>query len=80
MSSNEETLPDISDESNHDEEETRECHHVYTSRTSSDDRWIHMYTSPIDSSDLAYYLGLAVITLASIGTRLYKISEPPHIA
>ena len=80
MSSNEERLPDISDESN-PKEETRElttCHHV-TSRTSGA-RWTHMYTSPIDNSDLAYYIGLTVITLASIGTRLYKISEPPHIA
>lgn len=39
-----------------------------------------LYTSPLDNSDLAYYIGLALITLASIATRLYKIDEPYHVA
>lgn len=39
-----------------------------------------MYTSPLDRSDWAFYGGLIVITLASIVTRFYKISEPDHVA
>ncbi len=39
-----------------------------------------LYTSPLDNSDLAYYIGLALVTLASIATRLYKIEEPYHVA
>lgn len=39
-----------------------------------------LYTSPLDNSDLAYYVGLALITLASIATRLYRIDEPYHVA
>ncbi len=39
-----------------------------------------LYSSPLNDSDVAYYVGLAVITLASIATRLYKIDEPYHVA
>ncbi len=39
-----------------------------------------LYSSPLNNSDVAYYVGLAVITLASIATRLYKIDEPYHVA
>jgi len=39
-----------------------------------------VYTSPLDRSDFAFFGGLLVVTLASIATRLYGISEPPHVA
>jgi len=39
-----------------------------------------VYTSPLDRSDFAFFGGLLVITLASVATRLYGISEPPHVA
>ena len=38
------------------------------------------YTSPLDGSYSAYFVGLAVILLASAATRLYSISRPDHIA
>ena len=39
-----------------------------------------MYISPLDSSMNIFLAGLASVFLASLVTRLYKISEPPHIA
>lgn len=39
-----------------------------------------VYTSPLDRSDLSFYLGLLVVSVASIATRFYRISEPNHIA
>ena len=39
-----------------------------------------IYISPLDSSWNVFFAGLAVVFLASLCTRLYKISEPDHIA
>lgn len=39
-----------------------------------------MYFSPLDSSVWMFSIGLVVIILASVGTRLHKISEPHHVA
>lgn len=39
-----------------------------------------MYISPLDSSLQLFLVGLAVVFLASLATRLYRISEPDHVA
>ena len=39
-----------------------------------------VYTSPLDSSDVSFFCGLGLVTLLSLATRLYGISEPPHVA
>ena len=39
-----------------------------------------MYSSPLDTSLWVFFGGLFVITIASLITRLYKLSEPQHIA
>ena len=39
-----------------------------------------VYTSPLDSSDSSFFAGLVLVTLISCVTRLYGISEPPHVA
>ena len=39
-----------------------------------------MYFSPLDSSSEVFFGGLLLIFLVSIGTRLHKIDEPPHVA
>ena len=59
-------------------------------RVSSENKKIHrsiellesdyIYISPLDSSFWVFFLGLVVITFASIVTRMYKISEPNHVA
>lgn len=39
-----------------------------------------MYVSPLDSNPQVFFGGLIAVFLASVGTRLYKISEPGHVA
>jgi hypothetical protein len=39
-----------------------------------------MYFSPLDSSQEIYFIGLLIVLLASIVTRLHKIAEPNHVA
>ena len=39
-----------------------------------------VYTSALDSSDVSFFCGLGLVTLLSFATRLYGISEPPHVA
>lgn len=39
-----------------------------------------VYVSPWDSSFPLYFIGLFLVTFASLITRLYKLSEPEHIA
>ena len=62
------------------DDSTREEEVSPSSRASSSLDYVYLYTSPIDNSDMAYYVGLVLITLASIATRLYSISEPQHVA
>ena len=49
-------------------------------RSRASDSEEDMYFSPLDSSSEVYFIGLLLITLASIATRLYKIDEPKHVA
>lgn len=39
-----------------------------------------MYVSPLDSSLRFFFAGLACVFLASLVTRLYKITQPAHVA
>ena len=39
-----------------------------------------MYFSPLDSSPEVYFIGLLLVLLASIWTRLHRIAEPDHVA
>ncbi len=49
-------------------------------KSSSGEEEDAMYFSPLDSSSEVFFVGLLVISLVSIGTRLYKIDEPQHVA
>ena len=39
-----------------------------------------VYHSPLDRSDWVFFGGLALVTALAIATRLYKITEPRHVA
>lgn len=39
-----------------------------------------VYTPPADLHDWAYFVGLALVTLAAVATRLWTITEPEHVA
>ena len=39
-----------------------------------------VYHSPLDRSDCVFFGGLALVTALSVATRLYKITEPTHVA
>ena len=39
-----------------------------------------IYHSPLDRSDWVFFGGLALVTGLAVATRLYKISEPTHVA
>lgn len=39
-----------------------------------------MYSSPLDSSPEVFFVGLLLVLLASLWTRLHKIAEPDHVA
>ena len=39
-----------------------------------------VYTSPADRHEGAYFVGLAVVALAALASRLWTISEPDHVA
>ena len=39
-----------------------------------------VYHSPLDRSDWVFFGGLALVTAIAIATRLYKITEPRHVA
>lgn len=43
-------------------------------------RYDEMYLSPLDSSPEVFFVGLVLIFVASILTRLYKIDQPDHVA
>lgn len=47
---------------------------------SSEDAHDDMYLSPLDSASEMYFVGLLVVMLASLWTRLHKIAEPDHVA
>lgn len=38
------------------------------------------YHSPLDRSDWVFFGGLVVVTSLAVATRLYRISEPAHVA
>ena len=38
------------------------------------------YHSPLDRSDWVFFGGLVLVTSLALATRLYKISEPAHVA
>lgn len=48
--------------------------------TSEDAEYDDMYFSPLDSSSELFFVGLLVVLLASIWTRLHRIAEPDHVA
>ena len=39
-----------------------------------------IYYSPLDNSDWAFFGGLALVTALAVISRLYKITEPRHVA
>lgn len=39
-----------------------------------------VYRSPLDRSDWIFFGGLALVTALAVTTRLYKITEPKHVA
>lgn len=39
-----------------------------------------VYHSPLDRSDWVFFGGLAIVTSLAVATRLYKITEPAHVA
>lgn len=39
-----------------------------------------VYRSPLDRSDWVFFGGLALVTALAVATRLYKITEPRHVA
>ena len=39
-----------------------------------------IYLSPLDRSDCVFFGGLALVTCLAVATRLYKITEPAHVA
>lgn len=39
-----------------------------------------VYHSPLDRSDWVFFGGLALVTCLAVATRLYKITEPAHVA
>ena len=39
-----------------------------------------VYHSPFDRSDWVFFGGLALVTSLAVATRLYKITEPAHVA
>ena len=39
-----------------------------------------LYCSPLDNSDWVFFGGLALVTVLALATRLYKITEPRHVA
>ena len=40
----------------------------------------YIYVSPWESSSEVFFIGLLLVLLASLCTRLYKIAEPSHVA
>jgi hypothetical protein len=39
-----------------------------------------IYHSPLDRSDWVFFGGLILVTCLAVATRLYKISQPAHVA
>ena len=39
-----------------------------------------VYHSPLDRSDWVFFGGLTLVTALAVATRLYKITEPRHVA
>ena len=39
-----------------------------------------VYTPSFNYTDWAFFTGLVLLTVASIGTRLYRLDEPHHVA
>lgn len=39
-----------------------------------------LYTPSFNHKDWAFFAGLALVTVLAFGTRLYTLSEPPHVA
>ena len=39
-----------------------------------------LYSSPLNHSNVVFYVGLALVTVVALATRLYMISQPEHVA
>lgn len=39
-----------------------------------------VYIPSFNYSDWAFFTGLLLVTIASVGTRLYQLNEPHHVA
>lgn len=39
-----------------------------------------IYTPSFNYTDWAFFSGLVLVTLLAVGTRLYKLDEPHHVA